>query len=95
LLFSTRAKKGERKVKVNEQKRGLCGFFDEIFDCGCDALVFTRALTVNMRDIAYLISRFNTKPAPPNWNPNTDVNSDGVCNMRDIAIAILNFNKHE
>lgn len=49
----------------------------------------------NMKDIAYLISRFNTKPSSPNWNPNADVNNDGVCNMKDIAIAILYFNQHE
>jgi len=36
-----------------------------------------------------------TNPSSPNWKPNADVNNDGVCNMRDIQIAILNFNKHE
>jgi hypothetical protein len=51
--------------------------------------------TTNMRDIAYLISHFNTRPASSNWDPNADVNNDAICNMRDIAIAILNFNKHE
>jgi hypothetical protein len=50
---------------------------------------------VNMRDIQYMILKFNTRPSSPNWNPNTDVNGDGVVNMRDIQIAILNFNKHE
>jgi len=50
--------------------------------------------TVNMRDIAYLVSLFNTKPSSPNWNPNADVNVDGVVNMRDIAIAIAHFNQH-
>jgi hypothetical protein len=48
-----------------------------------------------MKDIAYLVILFNTKPTSPNWNPNADVNNDGVCNMKDIAIAIINFNKHE
>lgn len=50
---------------------------------------------VNMRDISYMILLFNTKPSSPNWNPNVDVNDDGVVNMRDIQIAIINFNKHE
>jgi len=49
----------------------------------------------DMRDISYLIIRFNSKPNSANWNANADVNNDGVCNMRDIAIAIVNFNKHE
>jgi parallel beta-helix repeat protein len=49
----------------------------------------------DMWDIAYLVSLFNTKPDSSNWNPNADVNNDGTVNMKDIAIAILNFNKHE
>ena len=51
--------------------------------------------TVNMRDISYLIIRFNTKPNSANWNPNADINNDATVNMRDISIGILNFNKHE
>lgn len=51
--------------------------------------------TTNMRDISYLILKFNTKPTSFGWNPNADINSDGVCNMRDITIAILHFNQHE
>ena len=51
--------------------------------------------TCNMRDIQYLILRFNTNPSSLNWNPNADVNGDNTVNMRDIQIAILNFNKHE
>jgi parallel beta-helix repeat protein len=49
----------------------------------------------DMKDIAYLVILFNTKPTSPNWNPNADVDNNGVVNMIDIAIAILNFNKHE
>jgi len=51
--------------------------------------------TVNMRDIAYLILLFNTRPSSTNWKPNADINNDATVNMRDISIAILNFNKHE
>ncbi len=50
---------------------------------------------VNMKDIAYMVALFNTKPPSPNWNPNADVNNDGVVNMKDIAIAIMNFSQHE
>jgi parallel beta-helix repeat protein len=49
----------------------------------------------NMFDVAYMISLFNTRPSSPNWNPNADVNNDGVCNMMDIAIPIHYFNNHE
>jgi len=50
---------------------------------------------VNMKDIAYLVNKFNTKPISPNWMPNADVNDDLVCNMKDIAIAVYYFNQHE
>jgi len=51
--------------------------------------------TTNMKDIAYLVSLFNTNPHSPNWQPNTDINNDGFCNMKDIAIAVVYFNQHE
>jgi hypothetical protein len=50
---------------------------------------------VDMRDVSYLIIRFNSKPNSANWNPNADINNDATVNMRDVQIAILNFNKHE
>jgi len=49
----------------------------------------------NMKDIAYLVSLYQTKPNKPNWNPNADVNNDGVVDMKDIAIAVYYFNQHE
>jgi len=51
--------------------------------------------TVNMKDIAYLVSLFNTRPSSPNWTPNADVNNDGVCNMKDIALAVYWFNEKD
>lgn len=49
----------------------------------------------NMKDIAYLVSLFNTRPSSSNWNPNADISNDGICNMIDIAIAVLYFNQRE
>jgi hypothetical protein len=49
----------------------------------------------DVKDIAYLIILFNTRPTSPNWNPNADVDNNGAVSMIDIAIAILNFNQHE
>jgi len=48
-----------------------------------------------MRDISWIILHFNGKPCDTRWLANTDINNDNVTNMRDISIAILNFNKHE
>jgi len=50
---------------------------------------------VNMKDIAYMVGLFNTRPSSPNWRTNADINNDGICNMRDIAIAIYYFNQIE
>jgi hypothetical protein len=50
---------------------------------------------VNIRDLAYIILLFSTNSSSPNWKPNADINNDGTVNMRDVAIAVANFNKHE
>jgi hypothetical protein len=44
-----------------------------------------------MKDIACMNAFFNTKPTSPNWKANADVNNDGVCNMKDIAIFYFNL----
>jgi parallel beta-helix repeat protein len=48
---------------------------------------------VDMRDIGALCNKFMAKPSNPNWDPNYDINGDGVVNMRDIGIACNNFMK--
>ena len=48
-----------------------------------------------MRDVSYMVLKFNTRPNSPSWNPNADVDGDLVVNMRDIQIAILHFNERE
>jgi hypothetical protein len=40
--------------------------------------------------ITYLISLFQTTPTCPNWDANADLNKDGIVNIRDITIAVLN-----
>ena len=46
-------------------------------------------------DGSYLVGHFNCRPNSPYWDPNADISDDGVINMRDIAIVIVNFNRHE
>jgi len=48
---------------------------------------------VNMRDIGAICDKFMTTPSHPDWDPNYDINCDGVVNMRDISIACDNFMK--
>jgi parallel beta-helix repeat protein len=47
----------------------------------------------DIRDIAYMCTKFLTTPASPKWDPNCDINDDGVVDMRDISIACSNFLK--
>lgn len=50
---------------------------------------------VDMRDIYAICLKLFTTPSNHNWDPNCDINGDSIVNMKDIAIAIINFNKHE
>jgi hypothetical protein len=49
--------------------------------------------TVNMRDINQLILVFRTYPGRPAWDPLNDLDRNGIIDMRDITICILNFGK--
>ena len=42
-----------------------------------------------------LVLLFQTKPNSPERKPNASVNNDGVVNIRDVNIALLNFQKRE
>jgi hypothetical protein len=49
----------------------------------------------DFRDINYLVIHFNTHSRSLNWNPNCDIDGSGRVDIRDIFIALLNFNKRE
>jgi hypothetical protein len=49
----------------------------------------------SMRDIQFVIARFNARPGDHRWAPYADINEDGVINMRDIQIQIINFGRRE
>jgi hypothetical protein len=51
--------------------------------------------TTNIKDVQYLIFQFGTFPVSAKWNPNADINGDSKVDMRDIAISVIYFNKHE
>jgi hypothetical protein len=46
---------------------------------------------VNVMDIVAILSKYATTPSSPNWNPNMDLNKDGVVNMRDLNIVLMNI----
>jgi hypothetical protein len=45
---------------------------------------------VDMQDIMTIVAKFSKRGGNSSWNPIVDVNDDGVINMRDISLAILN-----
>jgi hypothetical protein len=44
-------------------------------------------------DVYETTQAFNTRPGNPRWNPDFDINGDGVVNMKDISTCIQNFGK--
>jgi hypothetical protein len=49
--------------------------------------------TVNMRDINQLVLVFRSYPGHPKWDPLNDLDRNGIIDMRDITLCILNFGK--
>jgi len=48
---------------------------------------------VDMKDVTLAILAFHTYPGRAGWNPEIDLDRNGVINMRDIVIIIINFYK--
>jgi hypothetical protein len=46
---------------------------------------------VDMRDIGYIADKYNTFPEDPDWDPYADQDGNGRVDLRDIAIACVNF----
>jgi hypothetical protein len=49
---------------------------------------------VDMRDIGFVASRFNSLPSYTGWNSNSDINDDGKIDMFDIGTAARHFMEH-
>jgi len=46
---------------------------------------------IDDRDIALLKAAFGSRPGAPNWNPDCDLNGDGVVDVFDTTIASRNY----
>jgi len=46
---------------------------------------------VNWKDLCLIWEAMGSTPGDPNWNPNCDINNDGVVNRRDLRIARRNL----
>jgi hypothetical protein len=47
---------------------------------------------VNIMDVAAVIAKFGTTPSSSSWNPNMDLNKDGVVGIRDLFIVLSHSN---
>jgi outer membrane protein assembly factor BamB len=49
---------------------------------------------VDSNDSMLLTNAFDSRPTSSNWNPNADINGDGVSNILDAIILANHFNQH-
>jgi len=50
--------------------------------------------TVDVRDIAQLVQAFHMFAGESNWTPENDLDRNGLIDMHDIVICVMNFGKH-
>lgn len=48
---------------------------------------------INIRDLAYVASRFGALEGTPEYDPKADLNGDGVINIRDVIVVAFLFGK--
>ncbi len=46
---------------------------------------------VGQADLGLLLAAFGTIPGDPFWNPDTDLNGDGVIDQQDLVIVLINY----
>jgi hypothetical protein len=46
---------------------------------------------VDMKDVAIAVSAFYSWPDKSRWNPDCDLDLNGIVNMRDIVLIVKNF----
>jgi Ca2+-binding EF-hand superfamily protein len=49
---------------------------------------------VDMGDIVSILLALGSTPGKPNWNPNCDVDNNGIIDKSDLMIALNNFGQH-
>jgi hypothetical protein len=49
---------------------------------------------VNLEDLVLLAQAYGSKPGDPNWNPNADIDNNGVVGLSDLVILALHYGQH-
>ncbi len=48
---------------------------------------------INQADVDLIKAAWLSKPGDPNWNPDADLNGDGIVNILDVSPVTANFGK--
>jgi uncharacterized protein YvpB len=49
---------------------------------------------VNLPDLVILAIAYGSKPGDPNWNPNADIDGNGVVGLSDVVILAQHYRQH-
>lgn len=50
-------------------------------------------MTVDNKDLSQLTAAYSSAPAEPNWNPNSDIDTDNIVDISDLFLLGKNFGK--
>ena len=49
---------------------------------------------VGLEDLILLAHAFKSTPSSPNWNPNTDIDGDGIVSLKDLTILAIHYGQN-
>jgi hypothetical protein len=49
---------------------------------------------VELPDLVLLAQAYGSKPGAPNWNPNADIDSNGIVGLPDLVILAQHYGQH-
>jgi len=69
-------------------------------DCGGGCITVTIPgdvdgnFKVNLADLAAFARAYASKPSDSNWNPNSDIDSNGIVGLSDLVLLALHYGQH-
>lgn len=49
---------------------------------------------INLSDLAIFVQAYGSKPDSSNWNPNVDINDEGIVGLTDLVILAQHYGQH-
>jgi hypothetical protein len=50
--------------------------------------------TVGLADLVVLAKAYGSEPVNPNWNPNADIDDNGIVGLSDLVIMAIHYGQH-